>query len=374
MSENKIQVIHKGKVEKELAIPLQDIDRELNDQHKGTNIVRVNEEGTALMQINHEFINVGERIAQVKRSTSATLTNRGTIVVNQFKQEITSRGDDVWYYKNSNGTFEGTLAQAQLAFPDVDFEDIKNPKAQLVHNPELGSSTHVSASNAVKWETINEYDGEKTGQPTTWEKWADATQTALDIVGMIPAVGEVADGINCVISLARGNYTDAAYSFAAMMPFFGTGATVTKQARKLKRTTNTEDTKSVYDLIVKNIDGIRGYVGQSKNLFQRIIQHFNPKRGKLKHHIIEKSSMVYKMKGSLKEEREIYEQFIILEKYGGDITKKGSNEFHKLLNKVHPVGGRYDLNSIKGINEFRKKALEVAKKYDLPTEFDPPNF
>ena len=80
------------------------------------------------------------------------------------------------------------------------------------------------------------------------------------------------------------------------------------------------------------------------------------------------------MKGSTKLEREMYEQFIIIRKYDGDISKKGSGELHKLLNKVNPVGGRFDLKNPKGFNEFRKKALKIAKKYDLPTEFDPINF
>ncbi|WP_047790771.1 MULTISPECIES: hypothetical protein [Tenacibaculum] len=80
------------------------------------------------------------------------------------------------------------------------------------------------------------------------------------------------------------------------------------------------------------------------------------------------------MKGSTKLEREMYEQYIILEKYGGDITKKGSNELHKLLNRVNPVGGRFKLNTPKGYEEFMDKALEIAKKYDLPTKFDPINF
>ncbi len=237
----------------------------------------------------------------------------------------------------------------------------------------------------LTWETINEYDGEKQGGPTTWEKWADATQIALDVVGMIPAVGEIADCINGVISLARGNYADAALSFAAMIPFFGTGATIAKQVRKLKKIVNLENAKGVYDIIVKNgeeIQGVydliiknaedaQGYVGQSKNIFQRFTQHFNPKRGKLAHKVIENGSVIHKMAGSTKLEREMYEQFVILEKYGGDITKKGNSELHKLLNKVNPVGGRFDLKSKTGRELFDEKALKIAKKYNLPTTFDP---
>lgn len=371
MSENRFQIIYKGKVEKEISIPLQDIDREIKDQKKGTNIVKVNEEGTSLMQVKHEFINVGESIAQIKYNTAATVTERGTIVVSQFKQEITSRGEEVWYYKNSHGTFEGTLAEAKLAFPDVDFEDIKQPETQFIDNPEFGQMPIVPNSESLEWKTINEYDGEKEGGPTTWEKWADATQTALDVVGMIPAVGEIVDCINGVISLARGNYADAALSFAAMIPFFGTAATgakIIKKAKALKKITKADEAKGVYDLIVKNGDDLQGYVGQSGNLFQRFIQHFNPKRGKLFHNVVESGSVIHKMKGSTKLEREIYEQYIILEKYGGEISRKGE-ELKYLLNKVNPVGGRYKLGTSLGDKEFYEAADKVIKKYSLPSTF-----
>jgi len=155
MDENKFQIIYKGKIEKEISIPLQDIDREIKDQKKGTNIVRVNEEGTTLMQVKHEFVNVGESIAQIKRSTSATVTERGTIVVSQFKQEITSRGEEVWYYKNSHGTFEGTLAEAKIAFPDVDFKGINQPEIQYIDNPEFGQMPIIPNSQPLQWDTIN---------------------------------------------------------------------------------------------------------------------------------------------------------------------------------------------------------------------------
>ncbi len=60
----------------------------------------------------------------------------------------------------------------------------------------------------------------------------DATQLVLDVVGMIPAVGELADGINVVISLVRGDYAGAALSFAAMVPIVGIAPTVYKWTRK----------------------------------------------------------------------------------------------------------------------------------------------
>jgi uncharacterized protein RhaS with RHS repeats len=60
-------------------------------------------------------------------------------------------------------------------------------------------------------------------------------QTGLDVVGLIPAVGEVADGINAVLYLANGDYLNAGLSTAAMIPFAGWGATAAKVGIKGKK-------------------------------------------------------------------------------------------------------------------------------------------
>lgn len=355
----------------------QETGESIIDQTKGTDILRVNEEGTALMQVKHEFVNVGESIAQVKYNTSATVTTRGTVIVSQFKQEISSRGEDVFYYKNSLGTFEGTLQDAANAFPDVDFSDIKIPPQNTQKkNPEFDNlGISWDSSKPLEWRTINEYDAEQNGgKPATWDKWKidtdkalDAFQTALDVAGLVPGAGEVADCLNGLISLARGNYADAALSFAAMIPVIGGVATATKQAKKVAKA------EGVYDLIVKNGDDVKGYVGQSENVFKRIADHFKPTKGKLKHTVKQGEPIIHKMPGSLPREREIYEQFVILKKYQGQINPE-KNPLAKLLNKVNPVGGRFDLKTPKGRELFEKEALEVAKKYNLPTTFNLPTF
>ncbi len=60
----------------------------------------------------------------------------------------------------------------------------------------------------------------------------DATQTGLDIVGLIPALGEAADLLNAGIHVARGNYGEAALSIAAMVPVLGAAATAGKLGTK----------------------------------------------------------------------------------------------------------------------------------------------
>lgn len=56
-------------------------------------------------------------------------------------------------------------------------------------------------------------------------------QMALDVAGLVPGFGEVADGLNALISLARGDYVGAGLSAAAMIPFVGWGATAAKGVR-----------------------------------------------------------------------------------------------------------------------------------------------
>ena len=49
----------------------------------------------------------------------------------------------------------------------------------------------------------------------------DNIQTGLDAVGLIPGIGEFADGLNGIISLGRGDFTGAGLSFISMVPGIG---------------------------------------------------------------------------------------------------------------------------------------------------------
>lgn len=66
-----------------------------------------------------------------------------------------------------------------------------------------------------------------------WSRWGSgAVHLGLDIVGMIPVVGEVADGANALIYLAEGDKVNAALSAAAMLPTGGQAATAAKWGNK----------------------------------------------------------------------------------------------------------------------------------------------
>ncbi|PAZ13713.1 sugar-binding protein [Streptomyces sp. SA15] len=61
--------------------------------------------------------------------------------------------------------------------------------------------------------------------------WSDIGHAALDVVGLIPVVGEAADLANCGWYAAEGEYLDAALSCASAIPFAGYGATAAKAAK-----------------------------------------------------------------------------------------------------------------------------------------------
>ena len=366
MSKNTFKVVYKGRVLGETSINLQLPDKELVEDQKGTSSVVVSEDGSVLMQVKHKFMSVGESIAQIKYSTSAKATDYGTVKVVQLKQQISSRGEDIYYFSNDTAVFEGTLEEAKAAFPDVDFSDVKSRDIVDRSNPEFKNLGRVS--KPVEWVNQNYYDAdEHGGKPTNWDDWADKTQLALDAVGLIPGVGEFADLANGVISLARGNYVEAGLNFLSMIPLAGTAATVLKNARKAKKVAkqSKETTTGVYDLIIKRKDDIKNYIGKSKDFFTRLKQHFNLKKGTFKDDLLDSKSLFHKMKGASDYEMEMVENWLILKKYGTDwqnLVKSG--DLKKLLNKRNPVGGRFDLKSRKGIKEFMEKAEKIIDRFE----------
>ena len=54
---------------------------------------------------------------------------------------------------------------------------------------------------------------------SAFETFLDKVQVSLDVVGCITGVGEIADALNAVISLCRGNYLEALICVVAMLPF-----------------------------------------------------------------------------------------------------------------------------------------------------------
>ncbi|MFK1432506.1 hypothetical protein ACIU0H_02450 [Pseudomonas aeruginosa] len=76
-----------------------------------------------------------------------------------------------------------------------------------------------------------EVESETPAEDDTGDKILDGLQLGLDVVGLIPVVGEIADLANAGISLARGDYAGAALSLVSAIPFAGWLGTAGKVGR-----------------------------------------------------------------------------------------------------------------------------------------------
>lgn len=129
-----------------------------------------------------------------------------------------------------------------------------------------------------------------------WGKVLDVTQTVLDVAGMIPVIGEVADLANAGIYAARGDYTNAALSAAAAIPFVGWAATgakfAVKGAKLIKKAGKVIDSvvgvatkiadkagqvaKAIGDLANKAGDAISGALGKVMTKAKGLMSNFSP--------------------------------------------------------------------------------------------------
>jgi len=71
--------------------------------------------------------------------------------------------------------------------------------------------------------------------------------TGLDVLGLVPGVGEIADGTNALLYASEGDYLNAGLSAAAMIPFGGLAATGGKWTNKsIKYLDRVEDATDLY--------------------------------------------------------------------------------------------------------------------------------
>ncbi|WP_299520651.1 hypothetical protein [uncultured Serinicoccus sp.] len=61
------------------------------------------------------------------------------------------------------------------------------------------------------------------------------THLGLDIVGLVPGVGEWADGLNVALYVGEGKYVNAGFSSAAAIPGAGAGSTIAKWIRHVNQ-------------------------------------------------------------------------------------------------------------------------------------------
>lgn len=105
-----------------------------------------------------------------------------------------------------------------------------------------------------------------------WEASKDLVHLSLDIFGMIPVVGEVADLTNGVLYLIEGDGVNATLSFAATLPVVGWGATTGKYVFKLTATSLGTKVRLTW----KVLENGKVYFGSSGSKLRKVLGLTNP--------------------------------------------------------------------------------------------------
>lgn len=85
----------------------------------------------------------------------------------------------------------------------------------------------------VKYQVLKSIHPEWSDAKVFWETVKDVVHMGLDLVGLVPVLGEGADLVNGVIYVLEGDGVNATLSFAAAVPGVGAGSTISKYALKI---------------------------------------------------------------------------------------------------------------------------------------------
>ncbi|MBK8252479.1 MAG: hypothetical protein IPK82_07400 [Polyangiaceae bacterium] len=117
------------------------------------------------------------------------------------------------------------------AHPELNMPELKPPEGEGEGNGNgntVGRVVGETPAAEVSAEEANPpVAAETPGEASLGTKVLDGVQIGLDVVGLIPGAGEIADLTNAGISALRGDYVGAGLSLASAIPFagwFGTGA------------------------------------------------------------------------------------------------------------------------------------------------------
>lgn len=108
----------------------------------------------------------------------------------------------------------------------------------------------------------------------------DGIQTAIDVIGFVPGVGDIADGVNAGISIVRKDWWGAVFSGIALIPIIGSAIavpmkTISKVGGKIGSLSKT--VKNAIKQLVKLLGGakkvtskLNGYLKDLKGLLRKL--------------------------------------------------------------------------------------------------------
>lgn len=195
--------------------------------------------------------------------------------------------------------------------------------------------------------------------------FADEIHSTLDVLGLIPAVGEVFDGINVLYYIVEEDAVGAALSGAAMIPFAGIVTTSGKIVRKAGM-------RRVIDVSTEGAEAI--VKTAKKQLAENILSKFSPLGKRILKNMDEYPE--YVLKNCMKISRDLpvdkiddvfYKNQVLLSgTYKGTVTSPagikynpGSNQGHRILHVLERHGSGLNGKNVPHGSLFNADNLEL---------------
>lgn len=148
-------------------------------------------------------------------------------------------------YRIDNLTYD-EYEEYRQQHPELNMPELKPPPPAT--NPQGNTQGRVNGETPATGKSAEAsrttVESETPAEDDTGTKILDGLQTTLDVAGLIPGVGEIADLANAGISLARGDYAGAALSLVSAIPFAGWFGTAGKAARRGAKAAEEASTKA----------------------------------------------------------------------------------------------------------------------------------
>ncbi len=137
-------------------------------------------------------------------------------------------GMDISFDGTANASFFKVTVRISPEQIDIGglFHDNKWPDESPIH--EIADEDEVIKHSPV--DEVKAPSAKEKKQEPGW--FSEVAHGVLDVVGMIPVVGELADGANALLYVAEGDYANAAMSAAAMIPLAGNVVGAAKLAKR----------------------------------------------------------------------------------------------------------------------------------------------
>jgi hypothetical protein len=215
-------------------------------------------------------------VQQVTASVGEDIETAGTVLI-RYADEVRDIQARLKALSGQAAEFEADMAfvedpGAEQAYVDrnnelvaavnvamADFDDAQRRCANAINALYRSASAHRATDDDGRVEpgeygaTVDQLDAAASGpagvpwggfeHPAPAEEprgFTDYAHDVLLVLGLVPGVGEPADGINAALYAAEGDYTGAGLSAAAMIPFGGWAASAGRLARTGARTARAE--------------------------------------------------------------------------------------------------------------------------------------